>query len=362
MEQDFPILLLDEKRCKANIRQMAEKALDNNVVFRPHMKTHQSQKVGEWFKQNGTTAISVSSLKMARYFADSGWDDIFIAFPVNILETEKLNRLAEQVHLTVSIESVEVTEHLLQNLTNPVHFMIKIDVGYHRTGLTPQDNEIKRILDRAGNAVNLIFKGFYTHSGQTYQATSQQDVVNIYESTRSILIELRDEYRTYASDLILSIGDTPSCSLVNDFSGVDEIRPGNFVFYDLMQAGIRVCDLSDIAVTLLCPVVAKHPSRLELVIHGGAVHLSKEQMTYEGVSCYGRVATYNGTSCEQPIDGVYVHRVSQEHGIIQATPEYFESVRTGDLVGILPVHSCLTANLAEHYVTTEGEVLPKMRS
>jgi D-serine deaminase-like pyridoxal phosphate-dependent protein len=362
MEQDYPILLLDEKKCKTNIQKMAEKARKNNVFFRPHMKTHQSHAVGEWFRQNGTTTITVSSLKMARYFAGAGWDDIFIAFPVNILETERLNRLAEGIHLTLSIESAEVAEHLLHHLTNPVHFMIKIDVGYHRTGLIPQDQEIKRILDSVGNNKNLVFKGFYTHAGQTYQATSKREVLGIYERTLAILTELRDVYRPYITELIISIGDTPSCSLVDDFTGVDEIRPGNFVFYDLMQTGIGVCKTDDVAVALLCPVVAKHPARLELVVHGGAVHLSKEWMIYEGISCYGLVVPYNGTSWEQPVDGVYVHRLSQEHGIIRATPDFFETVKIGDLIGVLPVHSCLTANLAEYYLTTEGNVLRKVRS
>ena len=33
-----------------------------------------------------------------------------------------------------------------------------------------------------------------------------------------------------------SVGDTPSNSLVNDYpSFITEIRPGNFIFYDLFQ-------------------------------------------------------------------------------------------------------------------------------
>ena len=35
----------------------------------------------------------------------------------------------------------------------------------------------------------------------------------------------------------------------------------------------------------------------------------------------------------------------------------FEQVKVGDILAVLPVHSCLTANLMRHYVTLSGEVI-----
>jgi D-serine deaminase-like pyridoxal phosphate-dependent protein len=79
-----PTLLLDEGRARRNIFRMADKAASNQVRFRPHFKTHQSAAVGEWFRDVGVTAITVSSVEMARYFAAHGWNDITFAFPVNV--------------------------------------------------------------------------------------------------------------------------------------------------------------------------------------------------------------------------------------------------------------------------------------
>ena len=62
----------------------------NNLVLRPHFKTHQSIEIGNWFKEKGVTSITVSSIKMAEFFS-SEWDDITIAFPLNILEIDKLS-------------------------------------------------------------------------------------------------------------------------------------------------------------------------------------------------------------------------------------------------------------------------------
>jgi D-serine deaminase-like pyridoxal phosphate-dependent protein len=70
-----PTLLIDKKKCKRNIEMMFLKAKINNVVFRPHFKTHQSLDIGQWFKELGVDKITVSSLEMAQYFS-SEWKDI----------------------------------------------------------------------------------------------------------------------------------------------------------------------------------------------------------------------------------------------------------------------------------------------
>ena len=94
-----PTLLLDVKKCKSNIHRMATKARENNLMFRPHFKTHQSAEISEWIRNEGVTGCTVSSMKMAEYFGNHGWDDVLIAFPVNILESQKMNELGKQEKL-----------------------------------------------------------------------------------------------------------------------------------------------------------------------------------------------------------------------------------------------------------------------
>src|SRR5660398_51403 len=99
-----PTLVIDKEICLRNIERMAQKAADHKLKFRPHFKTHQSAKIGEWFKLFGVDAITVSSVRMAEYFAVNGWADITLAFPVNILEIENINRLAANIKLNVLVE------------------------------------------------------------------------------------------------------------------------------------------------------------------------------------------------------------------------------------------------------------------
>ena len=144
--------------------------------------------------------------------------------------------------------------------------------------------------------------------------------------------------------MIISLGDTPSCSLLDNFNGVDEIRPGNFVFYDLMQEQLGSCRMEEIAVVLACPLVAKNVARLEIAVYGGAVHLSKEYILDEkGNKCFGKMVFLQDSGWPEVLPRTRMLSMSQEHGIIQVERSVFDNLQIGDLIGIVPVHSCLTA-------------------
>ncbi|MBN2614443.1 MAG: alanine racemase [Bacteroidales bacterium] len=343
-----PVFLVDKFRAESNIDRMLAKAKRSSVVFRPHFKTHQSLEVGQLFSQKGITQITVSSVSMARFFAADGWQDITIAFPLNILEMDELNQLAKQVHLNVLVESTGVAHRLNVQAQAPMGVFIKIDTGYHRTGLLPkQTDEIDAILKILRTSGDLSFKGFLTHAGNTYHAKGKEEILEIKASAEAQLNSLKKKYIHEFPDLMLSYGDTPSCSLADDFPELDEIRPGNFVYYDVMQYHLGSCSLSDIAVALACPVVAVHPDRNELVVYGGGVHLSKEFIAADrGFQLFGYVVRLNDDGrWTDPIAGAYVSSLSQEHGIVRMPSEELKKWEPGDVLGILPVHSCMTADL-----------------
>jgi D-serine deaminase-like pyridoxal phosphate-dependent protein len=354
-----PTLLLDKGKCLVNIRMMAEKAARHNLIFRPHFKTHQSAVIGEWFRKEGVNAITVSSLKMAEYFTKHGWNDITLAFPFNILETENLNRIPLQVKMNLTLLDTGTVNYLNQHLTRPAGVFIKIDAGCHRTGIESDDlSSIKKILDAIGTEGPLQFSGFLVHSGHTYQAKLKAAIESIHQSTLEKLDRLRHAFSSIKQDLVISIGDTPSCSIMDDFKGVDEIRPGNFVFYDSMQWHLGSCEFSQIAVAVACPVVAVHAGRNEIIIHGGAVHFSKDHLlSDDGTVFYGEVVTFNGSGWSNPVPDTFLRSLSQEHGIVRAGHKFISEVKPGMIIGIIPVHSCLTAHAMKEYMATDGEII-----
>lgn len=351
-----PTLILDVARCKINIRNMAEKAKKAGLRLRPHFKTHQSHVVGRWMREAGIECATVSSLRMAEYFAADGWKDVTVAFPLNILEMERVNRLAKTIRLNILAENLEALQALETHLQTGVQVMIKIDVGYGRTGVPWTKRElIDKMLDFMETAGHLQFAGFLTHAGHTYQARSAEEIYKVHKTSIAGADRFKDAYITAYPNLILSVGDTPSCSAMDDFGMADEIRPGNFVFYDLTQVAIGSCSLEQIAVAMACPVVAKHPERREIVVYGGGVHLSKDRLAKNGQTIFGQIVSWSDKGWTFPEQVSPVVSLSQEHGIIKASPELLEKTQIGDLLGVLPVHSCMAADLMKRYITTEGE-------
>lgn len=349
-----PTLFVDKNRVQQNLQRMIAKSQRHQLRLRPHMKTHQSRIIGNWIKEAGIEQITVSSVTMAQYFA-SQFQDITIAFPVNIHEIEQIKTLQNQTQLGITVESAEITKHVDKQINKPIDVWVKIDSGYHRTGIPYNSyNLLDAQMEALQNAHKLRFKGFLTHAGHTYQAVSPNEIRGIFKLSNQAMRAVQERYAAIFPDAQVSVGDTPSCSLAADFSGIDEIRPGNFFFYDAMQQKLGSCNWQDVAVCMACPVVAVHPERKALVIYGGGVHFSKEFIEIDGRRIYGYATKITPQGWDNPDEQIILSSLSQEHGTITyptSTPPF----QAGDFVGIIPIHSCMTANLMQGYQLTTGE-------
>ena len=63
-----PTLLLNKEKSFNNIKNIQKNLTDSKIELRPHFKTHQSNVVGNWFKELGIKKITVSSVTMAKIF------------------------------------------------------------------------------------------------------------------------------------------------------------------------------------------------------------------------------------------------------------------------------------------------------
>lgn len=347
-----PTLLLNKEIALQNIQNMAEKASLYGLKFRPHFKTHQSLEIGNWFRDFEIDGITVSSLKMAQYFADDGWQSITVAFPVNLLEAKEINDLANKIDLRVLVVSLDTLKALQKLISAPLNIYIEINPGYGRSGVSLTDYKtIGSLIENIQRSKNFIFSGFYTHAGHSYNSRSVNELTEL-------AVGLIEELGTLIShyNYPVCFGDTPSCSILKEFGDVTEISPGNFVFYDWIQTKIGSCLPEDIAVAMACPVVAKYESRNELLIHGGAVHFSKDfDFRQDGTPYFGQVVSYKNGTWSSVIKDCYLKSISQEHGILSCTSDFFNKINISDFVGIYPIHSCLTADLMGRYLTIDGE-------
>jgi D-serine deaminase-like pyridoxal phosphate-dependent protein len=356
-----PEVVLDIAQCKANIQKMMKISRQAGITFRPHFKTHQSRGVGRFFRQAGVKAITVSSVSMARYFAEDGWDDITIAFPINLREWEQIKGIASIAHLSLLI-SDETSLWKISELdfwNYPLNFFIELDTGHGRSGFRCSAEEIVPII-RLADENQISIKGFLFHDGHTYQTHNRDEIRKIRMATLTMTAHLRRDLEMYypGRKFLYSIGDTPSCSIDNRYEGIDEMRPGNFIFYDLMQYYLGSCTQDEIAVRLVCPVVAVYPDQERAVIYGGAIHLGKDFLigpdnkAYYGAVCFhGDFIQWQG---QYPI--AILSTLSQEHGVVKARRDFLEKIHAGDLLDIVPVHSCLMISAAQRMIGTDGTI------
>lgn len=355
-----PTLLLDRSKAQRNMNKMIAKAEKHHVRLVPHFKTHQSAQVGEWFKREGIGAITVTSLKMANYFANNGWEDITVAFPANVLEVKEINELSKRVRLTIFLNSSESAKILREQVVARTYFNIEIDAGYHRSGVGhDQLSEIKQIMEIASGS-NLYFSGFYTHAGNSYDAASSNEIKDVHREVVQKLNALKANFKEVYPNLKISLGDTPSCSLADYFDGVDNIGPGNFIYYDLVQHRLGSNSIDEIAICLAVPVVSVHPERNEVVVHSGWVHQGKDSINDSEEAHYGLVVRLQEQGWSAPIPEAKVTKLSQEHGNLHLPEDMIRKIKVGDILGILPVHACATALMMGELYTLDGEKIEMM--
>lgn len=367
--------LIDRGRAEANLARFAARAGRDGIVFRPHFKTHQSAAVAEWFRAAGVTRAAVSSAGMAAYFAAHGWTDLTLAIGANPLETAAYDELAGRIRLGLTIDSPAACEALLASLTRPVALWIEIDTGHGRSGIAWDDNAglialasclQSALADPRYGGPGHHLAGLLTHGGQSYEARSSQEAAAVLADVRERLLAARaalNGARLPAG--LLSAGDTPGLAACADWSGFDEVRPGNFIFCDLMQLAIGACAETDLACAVACPVIGVYPQRGEAIVHAGAVHLSSERLDAAGRAIFGRLLGLSKEGFAGLLAGWEVTGLAQEHGRLYAGTERAKAelaeLRPGDLVLIAPVHACLTCEQFASYLTLEGEVLTRYR-
>jgi len=358
-----PTPIIDKGRVRTNILRMLEKANRSGVAFRPHFKTHQSIEIGRWFRETGVDRIAVSSLRMADVFAADGWTDILVAFPFNIREWDTAKRIGAGCHLQLLVDHGDTVRFLMDHVDDRLDVWIKVDTGYGRSGVRWDHPELTALARQIVASANLRLAGLLAHGGHSYHATEVADIRRIAQETRTRM--------TYAKQTLtdadipvhlVSVGDTPGCSLAEVFTGLDEIRPGNFVFHDLMQWKLGSCTESDLAMALACPVVGVYPDRNEVVILGGAVHFSKERLSDSDGEIFGLGVQVDRAGFGPLVPDIRITGLSQEHGIVKLPSDACRGVRVGDVLTFVPVHSCLTADQYDHYRTPGGSRIDRINS
>lgn len=322
-----PYLALNLDVLEKNVRSLADLARKNGTVLRPHCKSHKTLEIAQLQMKEGADGITASTLKEIRYLAQGGIPSVTLAYP--LVDAYKLREFLD-LEKTMDLRTIVISKEHGRFLNDHVHtssplkVYLKVDTGLGRLGVSVE--EIQETLTHLKTLPQLKVIGLLTHGGQSYKGELGMEAYATQESAR--LLEHR------RSDLTISCGSTPTIRPLLKIQGVDEGRPGNYVFFDRTMLNLGVCSLEDCSLTIRTTVLSVSPKRL--VVDAGSKALSSDGGVHGNQTLKGYGMVMEGVD-------LLVERLSEEHGII--TGKDLDRFSPGDILNILPNHACSAVNL-----------------
>jgi len=322
-----PCLLLDRDRMDRNVSRLRERLDRLGVGLRPHLKTAKSVDAARQVMTSPSGPATVSTLKEAEQFARAGVRDLIYAVGVSPDKIERILALrADGIDLAVTLDTVEQAQAVASaslQAGDPIPALIEIDCDGHRSGVL-------------------------THAGASYGAIGDEALRACAEVERASAVQAATLLRKAGFTCpVVSVGSTPTAHFAASLDGVTEVRAGVFVFFDLVMAGIGVCEIDDIALSVLGTVIGHQPEKGWILVDAGWMAMSRDRGTAKQKidQGYGLVCDIEG----RPFGDLILSDANQEHGIITVRPgsdAQLPDLPIGTRVRILPNHACATG--AQH--------------
>lgn len=358
-----PAAVLDADRMERNVERMQRRAAALGVRLRPHVKTSKCLDVARAQVAAGASGITVSTLKEAEAFFEGGFADILYAVSMAPHRAAQAVALAERgCALTVVVDSLAGVEALAAAgaARRAMPVWIEIDVDGHRGGVPPESPLLLAIAERL-RAAGLRLDGVLAHAGSSYELATADALERLAEQERARTVRAATVLRESGHPCpTVSVGSTPTALAARRLDGVTELRAGVYVFFDLVMAGVGVCGLDDLALSVLTTVIGHQPERGWLLVDAGWMALSRDRGTASQAldRGYGLVCDVAG----RPLDDLRFGAANQEHGILSSRSGAGGAALAaahpiGSRLRIAPNHACATGAQHDRYAVARGDAV-----
>ena len=265
-------------------------------------------------------------------------DDLLVMYPpVGLQRASRLAQLALRARLTVALDSEVAAADLSRAAVkagSTVRVLVEIDAGMHRVGVqTPA--EAAALGRRVAALPKLEVAGIAFYPGHIRGPVGEHAA-----QVNALSALVADVKATFAQQglptTVVSAGSTPTFWSAHEVAGLNEIRPGTYIFNDRTTSAIGACAADDCALTVQATVVSTAVPG-QAVIDAGAKALGREPM---------RGASDDGFGCLLDDVGVVVKSMSEEHGILDLSRSS-RTLRVGERVRVVPNHVCIVVHLAD---------------
>jgi len=353
---DTPCVVVRQASLLNNVKRMAAKAAEKNVKLRPHIKTHKSFYIGNLQREFGSSGIMCAKVGEALRFIDGGFCDVTVGMP--IVHTEKLKRLLRKVadkgvRLQLTIDHPDQISRIQMAATevgfqHRIGAYLKVNVGLNRCGVDNGSTKIDEIVERVEPCKNLHLIGLMSHAGNSYAAKNKKEVIEIGEKEVETLKNVRDYiHEKFPSTQIseISVGSTITELCRENYDGVTEMRPGNYVLCDNNPLKLGLCTVDDVACFVFAQVISVNDHHI--IIDCGSKVLSSDGGAH-GLAAAGYGTAWKADDSDSNKNCWIVKSLSEEHGWLERNGD--DSLQVGDFVWVLPNHSCPVMNLTNQYL------------
>lgn len=343
---ETPAILIDVDVMEWNLRRVADYARQHGLRLRPHTKTHKIPALAGRQLALGAAGIAVAKISEAEVMVESGTPDLLIAYPVlGASKLERLTRLAARTRVTVALDSLDAARPMAEAANRAgveIGVLAEADVGLGRMGV-PVGVQLVELSSALAALNGLRWEGitFYPGHIKSINAEGLSDMAKVSAAVQSMIEALQAAGLTPS---IVSGGSTPTLYESHTVQGLNEIRPGTYIFNDRNTVLSGACGRADCAASILCTVVSTaRPGRM--MIDGGSKSFSSDRPTNTDEVTFGDLL-------EAPQARFF--RMNEEHGYVEL-PDGSPRFRVGERVRVVPNHICVAMNLHERVYGVRGE-------
>jgi D-serine deaminase-like pyridoxal phosphate-dependent protein len=329
-----------------NLSRMANYCREHQLRLRPHTKTHKIPELAKRQLAGGATGITVAKLGEAEVMLNAGITDILIAYPiVGPQKVARLAQIAERANIIVSLDSEEAARAISAGASKhgtKIGILTELDAGFGRCGVR-DEVELLALAKKIVSLPALEFKGVMFFPGHFGVDPDERSALR--NQVNSLLDRVHEAFRREGLPLsVVSGGSTPAAYESHLFHGVNEVRPGTYIFNDRNTFGVSAAELNECALSVLVTVVSTSVSG-RAMIDGGSKTFSSDRYQAGDGTGFGLVK-------EDP--AAEIERLSEEHGHLNVQRSD-RGYRVGDRLSVIPNHVCSTVNMHDEIYGVRGE-------
>jgi D-serine deaminase-like pyridoxal phosphate-dependent protein len=345
-ELETPAVVVDLDVMERNLSRMGDYCRSKNLRLRPHTKSHKIPELAKRQIASGAHGITVAKIGEAEVMLESGITDILIAYPlVGRGKAEKLAELAARADITVSLDSEEAARAISREVSAKnvrVGILVELDVGFRRCGVA-NGEQLLVLAQKVTELPALDFKGLMFFPGQF--VVGERERAGLLTHVNDLLGDAHEKFEQAGlPTTTVSGGSTPTAREGHLFSGVNEIRPGMYIFNDRNMVGIGVASIEDCALSVITTVVSTSVSG-RAIIDGGSKTFAYDRYLAGDGQGFGMVK-------EDP--EAAVESLSEEHGHLNIKHS-MRKYTVGERLTIIPNHVCSTVNMHDEIYGVRGE-------